>query len=678
MLYYELSIGITEEITNAIAEKCSAASIKEDKERSLLRKLNDGAAKQVGEREGTVLLFSEYTPNAVTAVAGYPYTDASAVNDDIKSILQAFANQKIKIKKTEITVDCFENRIEHIADMNYARIVRNLSRKLKFDYTDNNTYQVRQSIISTDKLSYQDAVSKAEELMASGDFTEELKRIYSDNHPKAFYGHPVHYKISADEANTAFEQAELLTRCLYCNGRLKGRRIDRINKITPHCYDEVDMRNLFYHAMGGTVVIELAAHEAGDSNYASAYEQVIEFFASLIKKYASDVLVIFVEITKMQGLAKKFTSAVADDIDIIDIQEGSGTKETAQKYMDYLMNKSKLAQFSSDDIVFDKEKYKASEVRRMFNNWTKNSLKDKIYTEYRKQNLKVEQKDESKSDAYEKLMNMVGLNEVKGVIDNIICAYKMQKLRNGYMTSDFSQSRHMIFTGNPGSAKTTVARLVAEILNKEGVLENESFVECGRADLIGKFVGWTAPQVKQKFRQAQGGILFIDEAYSLVDDTGSFADEAINTIVQEMENHRDDVIVIFAGYPDKMKEFMEKNEGLKSRIAFHINFPDYTSDELMQIFKLMMSERGYSITHAGEKAALKLFAQAESVPNFGNGRFARNVLEQSIMRQSSRLVREGFCDAEKKEMLFRLQKEDLELSSVVSKEDKGRAIGFLA
>ena len=273
---------------------------------------------------------------------------------------------------------------------------------------------------------------------------------------------------------------------------------------------------------------------------------------------------------------------------------------------------------------------------------------------------------------------MVGLNDVKAVIDNIIAAYKMQKIRNGYLKSDAVSSRHMIFTGNPGSAKTTVARLVAEILKNEGILETGEFVECGRADLIRKYVGWTAPAVKAKFRQAQGGVLFIDEAYSLVDDTASFADEAINTIVQEMENHRDDVIVIFAGYPDKMKTFVEKNEGLKSRIAFHIDFTDYNAEELLDIMKLMMKESEYTMTPDAEKAVMKIFETAQHTGNFGNGRFARNVLEQAEMRQATRLMKSGFDNADDKETLFRLEKDDFNLPALMPKEEHKRSIGFVS
>ena len=265
---------------------------------------------------------------------------------------------------------------------------------------------------------------------------------------------------------------------------------------------------------------------------------------------------------------------------------------------------------------------------------------------------------------------------MKAVVNNIIAAYKMQKMRSGYLNTDSVSSRHMIFTGNPGSAKTTVARLVAEIFKNEDVVETGEFVECGRADLIGKYVGWTAPTVKAKFRRARGGVLFIDEAYSLVDDTGSFADEAIDTIVQEMENHRDDVIVIFAGYPDKMKTFLEKNEGLRSRIAFHVDFPDYNSCELMDIMKLMMKENAYTMTPDAEREAMRIFESVQGTENFGNGRFARNVLEQAQMRQSSRLMKMHFNNAEDRETLFRLEKDDFNLPAIISKDEPKRSIGF--
>ena len=181
---------------------------------------------------------------------------------------------------------------------------------------------------------------------------------------------------------------------------------------------------------------------------------------------------------------------------------------------------------------------------------------------------------------------MTGLNNVKSLADRILAFYRLEKKREKFGIESCDISRHMIFTGNPGCAKTTVARLIAEILSEEQILETGAFVECGRSDLVGRYVGWTAKCVKRKFREAKGGVLFIDEAYSLLDDSHSFGDEAINTIVQEMENMRKEVIVIFAGYPVPMNDFLERNEGLNSRIAFHVSFDDYS------VFKGRLRRRG--------------------------------------------------------------------------------------
>ncbi len=677
MLYYEITIEANEELMNEITQKCSAESVKDDKQKAVLSKLNSEAKRRFGENENKVLYFEDFGEKEISAVAGYKYDFFSDIYDDILFVSKKYSQQKCNIKVNEITVEDFENRVSQISDMGYARIgLHSLNRRLKLDYRDNRSFCVSQTLIPDSIITYDDAVIKANELMASGDFTDELKRIYSDKHPKEFFGHPVHYKIRADVSGSALEQAKLLTHCLYSNGRLKGRRIDRVYKITDNCYDEEDMDNLFYNAEGGTIILELIPRSSDDSNYACAYEQVICFLSSLIRKYAKNVLVIFLEITKMQGFSKKLISHAAEDIDIISISEGTGDTNAARRYMNYLIKNSSLADYSFESKKFDKEKYKASEVHRMFNLWMKSSLKERVYTEYAKKDIKIAKKENKMSDAYKKLQNMIGLRDVKNVIDNMVSSYKMQKIRNGYLKSDIVFSRHMIFTGNPGSAKTTVARLVAEILKNEGVLETGEFVECGRADLIGRYVGWTAPAVRAKFRQAQGGVLFIDEAYSLVDDSGSFADEAINTIVQEMENHRDNVIVIFAGYPGKMKTFVEKNEGLKSRIAFHIDFPDYNAKELLDIMKLMMKESEYTMTQSAEKAAMEIFETVQHTENFGNGRFARNVLEQAGMRQSTRLMKSGFDNAEDKETLFRLEKDDFNLPALMSKKEHKRSIGF--
>ena len=233
---------------------------------------------------------------------------------------------------------------------------------------------------------------------------------------------------------------------------------------------------------------------------------------------------------------------------------------------------------------------------------------------------------------------------------------------------------HMVFTGNPGTAKTTVARLLAQIMQDNGLLSRGHLVEVGRADLVGKYVGWTAKCVKQKFKDARGGVLFIDEAYSLLDDrSGSYGDEAINTIVQEMENHREELMVIFAGYPDRMKEFLQKNPGLRSRIAFHVSFPDYNEWELCQIAQLMGKERGIEFTKAAMGKMRTVFRYIRKKDDFGNGRYVRSMLEQAQMNQAERLLKRDISSITDKE-LFTITAEDIETPAMEREERRG--IGF--
>ena len=236
---------------------------------------------------------------------------------------------------------------------------------------------------------------------------------------------------------------------------------------------------------------------------------------------------------------------------------------------------------------------------------------------------------------------------------------------------------HMVFTGNPGTAKTTVARLFAEMLKDEKVLSTGSFTKVGRADLVGSFVGSTAPLIKRRFREARGGVLFIDEAYSLCDGReNGFGDEAINTIVQEMENHRDDVIVIFAGYPEPMERFLERNPGMRSRIAFKVQFEDYTTDELCGITRLMAARKNLTVTEGAMKKLRETYDAVVKQNDFGNGRFVRNMLEEAEMNMAVRLLQEGRLDGST-DLITTI--EECDIPEPQQKKQTGtRQIGFAA
>lgn len=246
--------------------------------------------------------------------------------------------------------------------------------------------------------------------------------------------------------------------------------------------------------------------------------------------------------------------------------------------------------------------------------------------------------DRKTGTARKELNEMIGLSSVKAIIHKAIAGFKLKKICMDKGICKASLSLHMVFTGNPGTAKTTVARLFAEILKDEKILPSGNFVETGRADLVGDHVGATAPLVKKKFKEAQGGVLFIDEAYSLCDNyENGFGDEAINTLVQEMENHRDDVIVIFAGYPDQMQQFLERNPGMASRIAFHVEFEDYSTDELCDITKLMLSRKQMIITDDAMEKLKNIYENVRNSSDFGNGRFVRKMLEEAEMNLAERI-----------------------------------------
>lgn len=547
------------------------------------------------------------------------------------------------------------------------------------DYFSNNQFKVKETVIDDGAISLDEVKEQALGMMADDTFLQELDRIYSPDNTKEFLGNPVHYKISASNGDAAMDMVKLLVQALYANKRIPSKRISRIWDIDEGCFEEEDLDNLFENAQGSTIAIELSGDLSDHGNYASSYQRVIDDFTRLIRKYHMNALCILIENTEHPGFANSMTNSLSEEIDIIAIKEGYGDRGKAKTYFRNLVKNRgyDIEDKEMDDLLKGKKSYRVGEIYNICQKWFRHCLRDNFYKAYKTcDTVRVPQHKYS-SEPYRELQEMVGLHEIKQIVDEIIDTTKVQMIRSKMGLDQFKSSKHMIFTGNPGSAKTTVARLLSEILQKEGVLENGNFVEVGRADLVGKYVGWTAPTVQKKFRIAKGGILFIDEAYSLVSDDG-YGDEAISTIVQEMENNRDSVMVIFAGYPDKMKKFLDKNEGLRSRIAFHLDFPDYNPDEMTDILKLMISRKGYIADEAVYEKCRKIFVTACRQEEFGNGRFARNLLEQAEMLQSKRIMTESKGKKITKKAIQTLKPEDFDVNVANIGKEARRSIGFVA
>lgn len=245
--------------------------------------------------------------------------------------------------------------------------------------------------------------------------------------------------------------------------------------------------------------------------------------------------------------------------------------------------------------------------------------------------------------AREELLELVGLESVKSIISSHLDLMKVQKARRDSGIPSSFIPLHLAFKGNPGTGKTEVARLIGRILKEEGVLSVGDFYECGRQDLIAPFAGGTAPRIEALFKRAKGSVIFIDEAYSLNDGhQGSYGEEAITVIIDQMEKLREDVVVIFAGYTEEIDGLFAANPGFASRVRTHVEFPDYTADELVNVLELMARKQNLDLAPAAKDKVHGIFARAVTRQNFGNARFARNLLEESLIAQSTRLVTEAF------------------------------------
>ena len=262
----------------------------------------------------------------------------------------------------------------------------------------------------------------------------------------------------------------------------------------------------------------------------------------------------------------------------------------------------------------------------------------------------------------DELNALVGLQGVKDEIQSLVNLIRIRKLRETMGLPQMDMSYHMVFTGAPGTGKTTVARLVAKIYRELGILSKGTFIETDRSGLVAGYVGQTALKVHELVEQAVGGILFIDEAYALVnpDVPNDFGMEAVDTLVKLMEDHRDDLIVIVAGYTEEMQSFLKCNTGLVSRFNKFIDFPDYTKEELIAILDAMADKAGLQLEESAREAVLlSLQAKTEEEWNvFGNARGIRNLFEKIVINQANRLVR---LSAPSREDLMKIQREDVEV-----------------
>ena len=589
-----------------------------------------------------------------------------------------FAMRKILAEPEELTMEQYlENLLESSR--------RSYTNWRKGSFIDNSKLWIYDSYYISDKKSihfkYEEMLipktdSACDQIYDEG-YEKELANIESHANDKLCSGNLVHYVISSRSGQAAKDMAETLAQRLLKAHRLRSRRMPMVSEINPDIYksNNSHFEDILDNNCGGAVVIDLT-ERAGENP--AEYGKTCEYIEKMVKKYKNDCLFVFVYNIDKPGFAYTLLPEIRKYVSLVRLKEGTGDRTAAVKYMKGLIKGSEYAKYARQAAEFMEQfpgtKFTQTAVLdayEQFESWCINKNIMKAYNFEGDDDFFLD-RDENMASAYDRLQNMVGLKAVKEQIDEIIAEDVVEKERQRRQGGDYvTPTMHMIFAGNPGTAKTTVAKLFAQIAKEKGVLKSGAFVEYKCNGIIGN----GSVTLSEAFAMAKGGVLFIDEAYSLCEyHKGSFGDEAITTIVKEMENHRDDVIVIFAGYPAEMEEFLDRNSGLRSRIAFHIEFEDYTTDELCDITRLKVSNMGMTITDAAMDKLRGIYEEARKSTDFGNGRFVRKLLEEAEMNIAERLM--DLDESElKPEMLTTIDADDISKPEL-KKCEKKSTIGF--
>ena len=603
----------------------------------------------------------------------------SDIEREIVSLLQALGiNPKYSIEKEEVSVKEFAKSISDGTKQGFINDPDDICQK----YTvGDKRYCLRQNDFNEEMIG-----DDLDSSIVFQSIEEEKKRIFSPSAPKEFICHPVHYVIASDNEDLRIEMRRQLLSALYKANRLKSRRVSILslnplqNVFSANYKESGTIANRLYNkGEGGTVIISgTKAEEENDDCFTPSDNGELEAIMFNANMHRDNVLTV-IELDDNEESLNEIKE-LSDKMDFVILKENLVYGQGAKEYLQLLAKKDGINNIESLlDKVVEGEGYHYSNLSSLYKTW-KEERKKSAFPAYSSfmSNLNIENARKPKGNAYKELQGLIGLENAKRVIDEAIAYFKMESFMAKRNLKISSPSRHMVFYGAPGTAKTTVARLFAQIMKENGVLSKGELVEVGRKDLVGKYVGWTAMQVERVFKIAEGSVLFIDEAYSLVDGRDKlYGQEAINTIVQMMENMRENTIVIFAGYEKEMKEFINQNPGLRSRIPFHVHFPDYSDSELLEILKLVASKNNYSLTEGAECKARDIFKTASLSKDFGNGRFVRNLFEKATMKKALRLsssLDDFISDTE----LLTLREEDFEMPEEYSNERKTRVIGFTA
>lgn len=610
-------------------------------------------------------------------VMGAISNDASTIEKDCNKYIRLLGIKVNNIHIEEITLRSMDSLLSTASRNDFVNSDDEILERFGIDCLvgHRNYSEYGESMIDT-SLSRDELIKKSNNLLMEDTLTAEINRIYEVPATKSSSGHPVHYLVRTDNRDNRKSIYKTLLSALYVNNRVRSKRYCFVDYDDTSNLPDGEYEALYRSCENGAIIVRYSTEESSGGQFAKSGENVIGALCEFALRHRNKVLTVFclpVEAEKARSVLLSNLNNTA----LIELREDVVNSEKANEYLKVMAKNYKIR---TDKNLFpvckEGQLFTATELRDIFDKWYDQKLRNNIFPQYKEaQTVKSDiVKAKPCGSAYDELSEMIGLSKAKETIDQALNFYKAQKLFKNRNISFNRPAMHMVFAGNPGTAKTTVARLFAQIMKENGLLSKGDLYEVGRSDLVGKYVGHTAPLVKQAFKKARGSVLFIDEAYSLVEKEGLYGDEAINTIVQEMENNRDDMIVIFAGYPKEMENFLNKNPGLRSRIAFHIPFEDYSSNELCSIAKMIAASRGLALSDDALCKLDSIFSDARKNSDFGNGRYARNLIEKAQMAQTNRLLK-GDIDSINDEILSTITAEDIEMPKICCETPKIK-IGF--
>lgn len=405
----------------------------------------------------------------------------------------------------------------------------------------------------------------------------------------------------------------------------------RLEEISIYKLESADQVTELYSQNGVVVFKDLTGFSTHDEKF---QELFLNFLEDTIKEYLDKTITIIIGRDKLE-----ITNAFAKRNNMLEQYFEFQIEETKPDVQDVLREVTEKVNGSIELT----EEFNLKLLDYISNTYTKTSLdfpdyRDNLckYILFNKEIPNYEQ-DKTLDEIFAELNELVGLQKVKKVLYDLVDLIELKKKsKDDLKIKDVNL--HMVFLGNPGTGKTTVARIIAEVLYNLKYIKQNKLIEVSSKDLVGEYVGQTAPKTMGVIEKALGGVLFIDEAYSLASggqNNNSYNDEAIATLIQAMENYRDKFVVIFAGYTKEMQSFLSSNSGIVSRIGYTLEFDDYTTDELVAIMKGMIKKAGFVITDDAIQRVKEVIEKYRNTENFGNARFIRNVYEKTVIKHAA-------------------------------------------